>query len=1296
MAYIKADRIKEVSATPGAGAMTVSGAVFKYRPFSTVMANADNTHVLIEHATLNEWEICESVITISGGVVTLSRGTIKSSSNSGNRVTFSNGVKYISMLPPADAYLRMDNNGDMTITRDLTIGRNLAVTGTLGVTGATTLSTLGVTGAATFSSTVSVAGALNMNSQKITTLLDPTDAQDAATKFYVDATVQGLDPKTTARLATAAALPTCVYENGTAGAGATLTASANAALTVDGVAVAAGDFILVKNQASAFQNGLYTVTQAGSGVLPFILTRAPEMNSATEVVGAFVPVGNEGTANANTLWLCNPSGAVTMGTTNLPFTQLNGATALIPGTGISISGNTVSISPTTGTGNVVFSASPSLSGTVAITGGLNLGDTGNRLQITSTGSGAVFNQNDNSSIFFQIQGTTIGRFTPSGFALGSTGDVSVFRDAANVLAQRNAAAAQTFRVYNTYTDASNYERLELTYASNIAWLRGQAAGTGSGRPLRLSSDGITTIYIEDTANAPGAASVAVERSSTSGTTQFAVGGRGTGLTSTALLHTRLMPTINQASGTYTVLDINPTETAIGAGPHYLLRGRIGAGGNVFSVDRTGVVNSAAGVYQYNGTHLLRVSTNYTVITSPSGNDNFVAGNAVDATNYYRNTTHRFEAIGAASTYAILNSTGLGLGGIAPSYDLHISKAAAGAAVNVVVTNTDSTGSSQFIQGVSSRSVTRTVVYGSQYMHEVGSGVVTRYSDFDSHYFRKSNGTNVLVVGTDQIAVGAGSYGMVQHNGTDMYIRPTNAPSSLFLGASNTNWVGISGATGTLTSYAAGSPSFAYDNAAGSYRYMRWYSSGAPRWDMGVNNGTESGSSVGSDFYISRWSDGGVATTCMTIDRAAGIVTMTVPANGTRALNVGGPNTGIRVIPGTTYMAIESVDNTFVASYKELALNGTTVYLQSSGNTRLRAVAAGVEAYDLLDVFGVSNADSLRVRATGGTKFVVIKPETATDVAQLFYWNGAAAATLNIPGTLTTTTQTTGDNSTKVATTAFVQNSLTALLPTGTLLPNTGFSAPTGFLLCDGTAVSRATYATLFAWLTRSSTVTMTIASPCVVTWTAHPLVVGDKVSFETTGALPTGLAVGTNYYVISVTTNTFQISATPGGAAVNTSGTQSGTQTCRHNPWGCGNGTTTFNVPDLRGRTLIGADPTNAAARMGVLSTLPVLGATGGADTVTLTTGHLPAHAHGAGSLVAPAHNHGATGAGLVGNNLVNGTSRAVGTADGTNSGYYQDVIVTVSSNGPWSITGSTANAGSDTAHNNTQPSAACYIIIKY
>jgi hypothetical protein len=187
---------------------------------------------------------------------------------------------------------------------------------------------------------------LSLNNQRITNLASPTAATDAANKSYVDATVQGLSQKPTAQIATTAALPANTYANGTAGVGATLTATANAVLTVDGYAVATGDRVLVKNEAAGANNGLYVVTQPGSGSTPYILTRDVEMDTAAEFAGAFIPVEDAGATNANSLWLCNNTAAPVVGTTAITFVQLNKGTDLAAGAGITITGNSVAIAAT--------------------------------------------------------------------------------------------------------------------------------------------------------------------------------------------------------------------------------------------------------------------------------------------------------------------------------------------------------------------------------------------------------------------------------------------------------------------------------------------------------------------------------------------------------------------------------------------------------------------------------------------------------------------------------------------------------------------------------------------------------------------------------------------------------------------------------------------------------------------------------------------------------------------------------------------------------------------------------------
>ena len=117
-------------------------------------------------------------------------------------------------------------------------------------------------------------GVVDVNTSRISNVTDPTQAQDAATKSYVDATSSGLDVKSACLYATTAALPAVTYANGSSGVGATLTANANAALSVDGASPSVDDRILVKDQAAQAQNGIYTVTATGSGSAVFVLTRA--------------------------------------------------------------------------------------------------------------------------------------------------------------------------------------------------------------------------------------------------------------------------------------------------------------------------------------------------------------------------------------------------------------------------------------------------------------------------------------------------------------------------------------------------------------------------------------------------------------------------------------------------------------------------------------------------------------------------------------------------------------------------------------------------------------------------------------------------------------------------------------------------------------------------------------------------------------------------------------------------------------------------------------------------------------
>ena len=168
--------------------------------------------------------------------------------------------------------------------------------------------------------------------------------QSLANKAYVDQVAQGLDTKPSCRLGTTANL-SATYSNGTAGVGATLTASSNGALSLDGSTPSVADRILVKNQTSASENGIYTVTTVGDGSTAFVLTRAtPEDQPAELTGGAFVFV-EEGSANANNGYVFTHTGSPTFGTTDLDVAQFSGAGQITAGAGLVKDGNTIDTNP---------------------------------------------------------------------------------------------------------------------------------------------------------------------------------------------------------------------------------------------------------------------------------------------------------------------------------------------------------------------------------------------------------------------------------------------------------------------------------------------------------------------------------------------------------------------------------------------------------------------------------------------------------------------------------------------------------------------------------------------------------------------------------------------------------------------------------------------------------------------------------------------------------------------------------------------------------------------------------------
>ena len=177
-----------------------------------------------------------------------------------------------------------------------------------------------------------------------------TTSTSLATRGYVDTVAAGLNWHDSVAFATAAVLTACTYANGTLGVGATLTGNANGRLTVDGSAQTTGRSILVKNQATATQNGIYTITTQGDGSTPFVLTRRTDSNNS---VPGQVSTGDSvyvvsGTNNGGQGFTLTTTGtgtndAIVFGTDSLSFAQFTGTATFSAGAGLASTGNVIDI-----------------------------------------------------------------------------------------------------------------------------------------------------------------------------------------------------------------------------------------------------------------------------------------------------------------------------------------------------------------------------------------------------------------------------------------------------------------------------------------------------------------------------------------------------------------------------------------------------------------------------------------------------------------------------------------------------------------------------------------------------------------------------------------------------------------------------------------------------------------------------------------------------------------------------------------------------------------------------------------
>jgi len=298
-------------------------------------------------------------------------------------------------------------------------------------------------------------GDVSLGGHRLTSVSDPSLSSDAATKAYVDGLLQGFDWKQSVRVATtAAATLSSAYANGQ---------------VVDGVTLATGDRVLIKNQGTGTENGIYVVNTSGAP------TRAVDFDSSPDATSGVTVFVSEGTTNANSAWSISTNDPIVLGTSDVVFVQVGGGSLYSAGDGLALTGSAFSVDAANATV------------TVGVTG-IQVGIDDTSLEV---GAGGLRVRQGTAGQVYVADAS--GVLTP----VTLSGDVSAVTSGGEVTLVSNVLKATNYVTRETPTGAVNGTNTGYTLAatpvagSESVFLNGILQDPGSGNDYTITTSSIT-------------------------------------------------------------------------------------------------------------------------------------------------------------------------------------------------------------------------------------------------------------------------------------------------------------------------------------------------------------------------------------------------------------------------------------------------------------------------------------------------------------------------------------------------------------------------------------------------------------------------------------------------------------------------------------------------------------------------------------------------------------------------------------------------------------------------------------